>query len=198
MRYILPALFCAATFCLVPAASAADTQAAPAEPAKATLSPTAALMADLADEVIESLGDVQSSGVAVASSATATRLERALQEAVVTALFEKGIPVLEAPAAGSPTVHLVTFATPVVATSDDNPNLLSKGFSVVRNVLIADPRVSLVTKPFVRDGKKAAAADAALLVTVSVARQGRFVARKTNAYTLPGSEPFAQLALTTP
>lgn len=196
MRYILPALFCAAALSLATAASAADTQPVSIEQAKAPLSPTAALLADLADEVTESLGDVQTSGVAVAVGTTDTRLERALQEAVVTALFEKGIPVLESPTAGTPTLHLVAFATPVVTTGDDHPNLFSKGFSVVRNVLIADPRVNLVTKPFARDNKKAA--DATLLVTVSVARQGKFVARKTNAYTLPGSEPFAQLALATP
>lgn len=196
MRYILPALFCAAALGLATAASAADSQPATTEQAKAPLSPTAALMADLADEVVESLGDVQASGVAVAIGTGDTRLERALQEAVVTALFEKNISVLEAPTAGAPTVHLVAFATPVAANSDDHPNLLSKGFSVVRNVLVADPRVNLVTKPFARDGKKPA--DATLIVTVSVAKQGKFVARKTNAYTLPGSEPFAQLALTTP
>jgi hypothetical protein len=194
MRYILPAIFCAAALSLATAASAADTQPVSTEQAKAPVSPTAALMADLADEVVESLGDVQASGVAVAVGASDTRLERALQEAVVTSLFEKGIPVLESPTASAPTVHLVAFATPVAA--DDHSNLLSKGFSVVRNVLVADPRVNFVTKPFARDGKKAA--DAALIVTVSVAKQGKFVARKTNAYTLPGSEPFAQLALTTP
>jgi len=196
MRYILPALFCAAALSLATAASAADNPSTGTEQVKPVVSPTAALMADLAEEVVESLGDVQGSGVAVAAVTTDTRLERALQEAVVTALFEKGIPVLEAPTAGAPTIHLVAFATPVAASSEDHSNILSKGFSVVRNVLVADPRVSLVTKPFVRDGKKAA--DAALIVTVSVAKQGRFVARKTNAYTLPGSEPFAQLALTSP
>jgi hypothetical protein len=196
MRHLFPALLCAAALSLATAASAADNPPTSTEQAKAPVSPTAALLADLAEEVVESLGDVQTSGVAVATVTTDTRLERALQEAVVTALFEKGIPVLETPAAGAPTVHLVAFATPVAATSDDHSNILSKGFSVVRNVIVADPRVSLVTKPFARDGKKAP--DATLLVTVSVAKQGRFVARKTNAYTLPGSEPFAQLALTTP
>jgi len=196
MRNVLPALLCAAALGLATAATAADTATAITEQPKADISPTAALMADLANEVVESLGDVQSTGVAVAVGATDTRLERALQEAVVTALFEKGIGVLEVPSVNAPTVHLVAFAAPVAGAGDDHSNFLSKGFSVVRNVIIADPRVSLVTKPFTRDSKKAVP-DATLLVTVSVAKQGRYVARKTNAYTLPGSEPLSQLALAT-
>lgn len=195
MRRILPALSCAAALCLSLPASAGDPAPEPAQVAKPAPSPTAALVADLADEVMELLGSAPEAGVAVAVGTSDTRLERALQEAVVTALFEKGVPVLESPVAGAPTVHLVAFATAATAP-EERPNLLSKGFSVVRNVLVSDPRVNLVTKPFSHDSKRPA--DATLLVTVSVARQGRLVQRKTNAYTLPGAEALAQLALATP
>lgn len=195
MRRILPVLFCAAAVCLPLHAYAGEAAPEPAPAAKPAPSPTAALMADLAGEVQQALGDVSATGVFVATSAGDTRLERALQEAVVTALFEKGVPVLEAAAPGAPTVHLVAFAT-AAAVAEDRPNLLSRGFSVVRNVLIADPRVNLVTKPFSHDNKRPA--DATLLVTMSVARQGRLAARTTNAYTLPGTEALAQLALATP
>jgi len=197
MRLVLPALLCAAVFC-VSTVVHAEPESAPAaaEQVKTPVSPSAALVDDLAQEVLETVGNVSECGVAVSVLASDTRLERALQEAVMTALFEKGIPVLEAPKEGAPTVRLVAFATPAALPEGDKPNLLSKGFSVVRNVLVSDPRVSLVTKPFARDGKRAP--DATILVTMSVARQGKITARRTNAYSLPGAEPLAQLALTHP
>ena len=172
-----------------PLATPPDT----ADPAEvlAKLSPGAALVADLAQDTLQELTVAKLDAVHVAVGIGDTRLERALQEALVTALFEKKVQMLDAPQKGVLSLRLVAFATP--ASDIERENMLQKGVSIVKNVLVADPRIGLVTRPFMRDSKKPT--DATLLVTVSLVSDNRITTRKTTAYTLPGSEPLAQMGL---
>lgn len=166
--------------------TAATAEAAPAKP-----NPSVALVADLAQDTLQELATAKLEAVHVLAGANDTRLERALQEALVTALFEKKVQLLDAPQKGGPSLRVVAFATP--ASDTERENMLQKGVSIVKNVLVADPRIGLVTRPFMRDNKKPV--DATLLVTVSLVRDNHITTRKTTAYTLPGSEPLAQWGL---
>lgn len=190
------ALCCALAF--GPALTWADHSPAafPDNPATADIvpanpNPSVALVADLAHDTLQELAAAKLEAVHVLAGANDTRLERALQEALVTALFEKKVQLLDAPQKGVPSLRVVAFATP--ASDTERENMLQKGVSIVKNVLVADPRIGLVTRPFMRDNKKPV--DATLLVTVSLIRENRIATRKTTAYTLPGSEPLAQWGL---
>lgn len=175
-----------------PAPPAMSTAGAPDETAMPKLSPSVALVADLAQDVLQELSATHDTAVHVSIVTGDTRLERALQETLVTALFEKKIDILDTPQKGVPTLRLVAFASP--SSEQEHESTLSKGFSVAKNVLTtAEPRLGLVTRPFIRDGKKLG--DVTLLVTVSLVRENHIRTRKTNAYTIPGHEPFAQLGL---
>lgn len=137
------------------AAAPASAESAPAGEAP-KVSPSAALVADLAQETAQELAAAKLETVHVVVGAHDTRLERALQEALITALFEKKVTIRYVEDPMTPSVRLVAFATP--ASEEARENMLQKGFSVVKNVLVADPRIGLVTRPFMRDGKKPSAA----------------------------------------
>ena len=87
----------------------------------------------MAQDTLQALSAAHLDAVYVQAGVSDTRLERALQEALITALFEKKVTLLDAPAQGMPSIRVVAFATP--ASEVERENMLQKGVAIVKRVL---------------------------------------------------------------